>query len=86
MFQRDAGWIQETSVVDALVVRASGSLKAEWTRTQNTIPTTIERVLDLGRETLVSRDGLQKRSTSKEGEDARDAKAREKLKIELSDV
>lgn len=44
------------------------------------IPTTIEKLSDLGRETLVSRDDLQNRLTCKEREAARDAEAGVKLK------
>lgn len=50
------------------------------------ILTTIEKVFGLGRYTLVSRDDLQNRLTSKEVKDERDAESGEKQEVELHDA
>lgn len=47
------------------------------------LPTTIEKLLDLSRKTLVPRDDLQQRLTSKKGEATRGVEAREGLEVEL---
>lgn len=52
------------------------------TRVDIIITCTIEKMLELRRETLTSHDDLQKRLTCKEGEAAKDAGAREKSKVE----
>lgn len=64
------------------MVRALESFKAELTRAQIKIPTTIEKVSDLGREALKSHEDLSRRWTAK-GEAAIDAEVCEKLEIEL---
>lgn len=59
LLQLDAGRSHETSAVGPLVLNAWVSLNAELTRAQIAIPTTIENVLDLGCEILVTRDDIQ---------------------------
>lgn len=86
LLQLDSGWTQDASVVDAGLVSTWGKLKAELTRAQPTVPTTIEKVLGLSRETSVSSDALQRRLTTVEEEVVRSVAERKTLEAELRDA
>lgn len=63
-----------------------GKFEGRVDKCANPISTTMESVLELGLETVVSRDVLQSRLTSKEGEAASDAEARKKFEVEHCDA
>lgn len=86
LLQCDSGWTQHTNPIDPGVESAWENLKAESTGVQHKVPTTIEKVLDLNRETLVSRDELQKVLTTVEGEAAKRVEELEKLEAEPRDA